>query len=502
MANLSSTNPNPAASPAAGQPAARIARRERRSARQAARRMVLLAGVSAIGFAAAAVLLSWAVDPLQHYRKAWYPPVYSGEERFQNAGLARNYRYDTIILGTSMTENFSPSAAGEALGGNVMKLPLRGSVISEQHETAKLALSTGQVKRVLWGLDYFALRTESDTGEGEFPGYLYDDRLWNDYPYWFSITPYAELAKGAAKKLTGRRGADLETLDNWDHWVKFDKRLVMADYKEAQQKEAHFGLNEDPLADVQRSFDTYALALVKAYPQVQFDFYYPPYSLLRHAVWRQTNPVRYDNQLTMRRWMFERLDAEPNAAVFDFQAESRWTFDLDQYKDLSHHRGSINTEIAEAVGRRDAAYRLTPDNIDAQNERLDRQVRSFVVRADDTVAAYPVRIGGHDIYFTSREAAGAEDMLVPAKELASALKLQLDWDAGSKTITLQRNNHVVKMTTGEALATVDDQKSEAPSSAKLIKNKLHIPFIFVATALGLNVDRDVREPAVTAISVH
>ncbi|WP_127532495.1 copper amine oxidase N-terminal domain-containing protein [Paenibacillus kobensis] len=503
MTNRANYDSTAASSPAAGMPVRGIARlRERQSAKQAARRMVLLAGVSAIGFAAAAVAFSWTVDPLQHYRKAWYPPVYSSEERYQNAGLARNYSYDTIILGTSMTENFSPNAVGKALGGKVMKLPLRGSVVSEQYETAKLALSTGQVKRVLWGLDYFALREESDTGEGTFPGYLYDDKLWNDYPYWFSITPYTELAKGAAKKLFSHHGTELETLDSWDSWTKFDKRLVLSDYKEAQQTEAYFGLNEDPLADVQESFNTYVLPLVKEYPQVQFDFYYPPYSILRHAVWRQTNPVRYDNQMTMRKWMFEQLDMQPNASVFDFQAESRWTFDLDQYKDLSHHRGSINTEIAEAVGRKDAAYLLTRGNIDEHNSQLNQQVRTFVIRDDDFVTSNPVLIMGEEVDFTSREEAGKDEVLVPAKELAAALKMQLVWDAGSKTITLQFGKHVVKMTTGEAFAIVDDQKKEAPSPAKLIKNKLHIPLIFVTEAVGLTIDQDVRGPAVTAFLVH
>ncbi|GFN30233.1 copper amine oxidase N-terminal domain-containing protein [Paenibacillus xylaniclasticus] len=502
MTNKASIHSNPAAMTAAEAPSRSVVLgRTKQSTNRAAKRMVLLAGVYTIGFAASAILLSWAIDPLQHYHKSWYPPIYSNEERFQNAGLARNYSYDTIIIGTSMTENFRPSEVGKALGGKAMKLPLRGSIISEQYQTAKLALSTGQVKRVLWGLDYFALRTKSDTGEGGFPGYLYDDKLWNDYPYWFSITPYAELAKGAFKKLIGQQ-TELETLDSWDSWTRFGKELVVADYKEALQKEAYFGLNEDPLADVQDAFDTYVMPLVVAYPEVQFDFYYPPYSVLRHVVWKQTNPVRYENQMTMRQWMLERLSDRPNADVYDFQAESSWTFDLNQYKDLSHHRGSINTAIAEAVGGRNPAYRLTSDNIDEHNRRLEQQVRTFVIRPDDSVTANPVRIGGRDVFFSTREAAGEEDLLVPAKELAAELKLQWRWDAGSRTITLKHNKHVVTMTIGEAFAIVDDQKKEVPSPAKLIKNKLHIPFFFAAEAVGLSVDRDVREPAVTAFVVH
>lgn len=477
--------------------------KRRRTSAQAAKRMVLLTGAFAIGFAGVAVLLSWAIDPLQHYHKSWYKPFFSSEERYQNAGLARNYDYDTIILGTSMTENFLPSVVGKAMGGHVMKLSLRGSLMPEQYETAKLALSTGKVKQVLWGIDYFALRQPTDEeGEG-FPSYLYDDNWLNDYSYWFSITPYEELAKGMTKLAVRRAEQNLERLDNWNNVVQFGRKLVMNDYRNAQQSEYYFGANEDPLSSVQQTFNTYVLSLVQAHPEVKFTFYYPPYSVLRQAVWQQTNLVRYENQLTMRKWMFEQLQSHPNARLFDFQAESGWTFDLDQYKDLSHHREAINTAIAEAIGRDDAAYRVTADNVDARNAMLEEQVNSLVINEKQgTVAAYPITIAGRQASFSNRTAAGDDDVLVPAKEAAALIGATMNWDAASKTFTMRRSDIRMTMSTGKAVANVNGTKLEAPSPAQLVDNKLNIPLIFVAECLGMHVTKTVKAPAVTAFSIE
>ncbi|EFM12657.1 copper amine oxidase domain protein [Paenibacillus curdlanolyticus YK9] len=477
------------------------ARLRRHAARKTAKRMVAAAGAFAVVFGALAVLLSWAIDPLQLYHKSWYPPVYSSEERYQNAGLARHYDYDTIILGTSMTENFLPSIVGQALGGKAMKLSIRGSTIPEQYDTANLALATDQVKTVLWGIDYFALRIGQDEAEDRFPSYMYDDSYWNDYKYWFSITPYEQLGHGIMKLVVKGEGGDLERLDNWNRWVTFDRKEVLADYRKARQQEAYYGTNEAPLADVQQAFVKYVLSVVKAHPEVQFRFYYPPYSILRHVVWQETNPVRFENQIYMRKWMFEQLSKLPNAWVYDFQGESRWTFDLDQYKDLSHHREEVNSAIAEAVGRNDSAYRITDQNVDSMNELLESQVRTYVIMEDGKVRAVPVQVNGKDVLFSTRIAADG-DIFVPAKEASVALKANLEWDVQTKTLTVSKGSNVLKMTMGKSDAARDERKMEAQSPIKLIKNRLQIPLIFVSKQLGFQVERPALEPAITPILIR
>ena len=65
-----------------------------------------LAAALALALAALIAFANWRVDPLQFYRRASYPPLLSDALRFQNPGLARNYDYDTLILGTSVSLGF------------------------------------------------------------------------------------------------------------------------------------------------------------------------------------------------------------------------------------------------------------------------------------------------------------------------------------------------------------------------------------------------------------
>lgn len=103
-----------------------------------------------------------------YHRPSWYTPLLSEEERYQNPGLAKNYDYDNIIIGTSMTENFLPSQVDASLGGTTLKLSMEGSTVDEHYKIAKLALETGKVKQVLWGLDYFSLKLATAEDEEDF----------------------------------------------------------------------------------------------------------------------------------------------------------------------------------------------------------------------------------------------------------------------------------------------------------------------------------------------
>ena len=63
----------------------------------------------------ALLLLGWGaivgavivIDPFQIYHKAtaFIPPIDNGHQIYANAGIAKSYDYDSVIIGSSMTEN-------------------------------------------------------------------------------------------------------------------------------------------------------------------------------------------------------------------------------------------------------------------------------------------------------------------------------------------------------------------------------------------------------------
>lgn len=433
-------------------------------------------------------LITAFIDPLQFYHHpSWYTPLLSEEERYQNPGLAKNYEYDNIIIGTSMTENFLPSQVDANLGGTTLKLSMEGSTVDEHYKIAKLALETGNVKQVLWGLDYFSLKLATAEEENDFPDYLYDGKLWTDYQYWFNSSVYKQFVRSIKSTLSGQVDQDLEYLYNWNDKVVFGKQYVAASYLKACNNEVDYGTNEESIDQVKVYFNTYIRPLLEEYPEVQFYFYYPPYSVMRQVAWYSSNPVRFDNQLVMRKWMFEQFEQFPNVKLYDFQTASEWTFDLDLYKDLSHHNGDVNTWIAEAIGQDSSKYRVTADNIEEFNSLLESQSESTVIDLSGNVYSSSVLVNGLPLAFTTRLVQGKEDLWLSAKELGTALSASIKWDATTKTVSLTSGENTIAMTVGSVEALVNGNVSTMDASPLLVGGKVLIPVAFVAEQLGWNV---------------
>ena len=57
----------------------------------------------------------FAIDPYYHYHTPWFGlQATPFQERYCNAGLAEHFDYDSVIIGSSMTENFRASWFDEA----------------------------------------------------------------------------------------------------------------------------------------------------------------------------------------------------------------------------------------------------------------------------------------------------------------------------------------------------------------------------------------------------
>ncbi|MEX3615022.1 copper amine oxidase N-terminal domain-containing protein [Paenibacillus glucanolyticus] len=469
-----------------------------RASRRAGKRMLIQFALVSIAAALLISCMTFVLDPFQFYRKAtWYSPVFTGEQRYQNPGLARNYPYDTIILGTSMTENFLPSEVGEALGGQALKLSMRGSTADEQFKIASLALETGKVKRVLWGLDYFALKNPDEGTDANFPDYLYDDIWWNDYKYWFNYSAYENFARGIAKSLLGGTPQNIEYLYNWNDEASYGSDQVMNAYDRARNTEHYFGVNEEPLEEVQHHFNTYVLSLVEAYPEVEFIVYSPPYSILRQKLWQDSNPARYSNQLEMKTWMFQQFNRYRNTQVYDFQAEADWTYDFSLFKDLSHHSQDINSRITWAISEGDVRYKVTPDNVEAFTERLSRQVDTVLITGKEARNVEVLIDGnGEPISFTSRKMPDETELMVPVKEAVEALGISAAYDTG--IVILSGRGPAVELKVDSTQAwesrSKEDRKNGVAKSEVTLRHapyvsggKTMVPLLQTAELLGYNV---------------
>ncbi|WP_199617564.1 copper amine oxidase N-terminal domain-containing protein [Paenibacillus alkalitolerans] len=452
----------------------------------------------AILYSFAFMALAYVVDPLQFYRKAWYPPLFSEEERYQNPGLAKNYEYDTIIVGSSMTQNFVPSYVERKLGGNVLKLSIEGSTSREQRLIAETALRTGKVKRVIWGLDYFALRGDSEavrSDQGPFPFHLYDDNLVNDILYLFNFSVVRQAAEVVYDRMAGEESETLETLNNWDEAADYGAERTYENYLTARGLESGMAESEVPLETVRKSFERNVLALIESYPDVQWVLYYPPYSILRHYVWYELNPERFDNQLSMKEWMFEKLSVFPNVSIHDFQSDESITFNLDNYKDISHHSQAINEYIIDGLAA--GAHIVTKDNVHEYTERLRRQVAELdPYRLDPNRVIVVVR--GQELAMDPKPVMTEDAVIMaPARGTLDKAGVGLNWDAASGQMTLKNGNVTVLLTAGRDTAGVNGERVMLDAAPRIAAGRLLIPLAAVAEILGFETEWDEGERTFT-----
>ncbi|MBW4840414.1 MAG: copper amine oxidase N-terminal domain-containing protein [Paenibacillaceae bacterium] len=434
----------------------------------------------------------YAVDPLQLYRKASYSPLFTKQQRYQNPGLAKSYAYDTIILGSSMTENFVPSEVGELLGGKVMKLSMEGSTAKEQRMIADVAVGTGQVKKVLWGIDYFSFRDNAVRDEANFPFYLYDDKVWNDYKYLLNVSD-VKHALGALllpkDQMPQLRNLDL--LNNWDASANYGPAQVYAKWQEARLSEQLTADYEPALEVVKQNFEENTMSFIEAHPDIEFIIYYPPYSVLRQQMWYSLNPERFDNQLEMKKYMYERFSAYDNVRVYDFQSDSTITYDLDEYKDLSHHSAAINRRIVEEIA--DGTHQVTAANVELNNRLLQEQVQSLVINEDGPVYSVVVNVNGQEVTFSELPPADDDQVRVPLKDFALAAGIEFNYDAANKTASLTRGDREVKVAVGADMATVNGTETPLETPTKIYNGRLTGPLLQIIHLLQGDVEVDQSE---------
>ena len=65
-------------------------------------------------------------------------------QRTQNNGIVRNFDYDGLITGTSITENFKSSEMDNIFGTSSIKVPYKGGSFKEVGDNISVALENNE----------------------------------------------------------------------------------------------------------------------------------------------------------------------------------------------------------------------------------------------------------------------------------------------------------------------------------------------------------------------
>lgn len=94
----------------------------------------------------------YVVDPYYHYHGPVAGlPLWLQDGRYQNVGAAENLDYDYLLMGTSVTANFTLEPFQQRLPGQTRKLIVQGGYFEDFLLPLDVALETHTVRQVFGG---------------------------------------------------------------------------------------------------------------------------------------------------------------------------------------------------------------------------------------------------------------------------------------------------------------------------------------------------------------
>jgi hypothetical protein len=356
-------------------------------------RRLLLASIACVLGAAA---LTFVVDPLQLFRPSRLA-FYSDDTRVQNAGLIRSQSFDTAFMGTSLAIHFRQSDIDRALGVRSLKLAMTGSNSRQQTFVLEQAIDRG-ARRVIWAMDDFIFVDAADIEADPFlsvdlyrrttkgiASYLFNAAMAKEslFAMLRSIPPLQHPLVQAAPYLPLKFA-----LENVDDIYALPRDFDVARTYNAKRTLAAFAYITDPVRSrflgegydsdaMVRHFERDAVGLITRHPDVIFDIYFPPYSILQFVAMRDASPVALKIVTDVTARIAERLTQLPNVRLHDFRAIKAVTHDLNNYSDVIHHSPVIDAKVLSWLAS--GGHRVDPKAPLAALDELKAQVEAYRV---------------------------------------------------------------------------------------------------------------------------
>lgn len=327
-----------------------------------------LAGLLAVLAACAAVV--YAVDPCLYFRiPTGHKPVFFNE-RYQDAGLAKNIRADTVLLGTSMVANYRVSKVEKTFGGTAVKLTIPDGYLSEFNHILDVEWRYHQPKRVIFGMDLNIMIRDESQLTGAMPDYLYNKSRLDDVKYLLNKDALYDSVYTLMQNRAGTAGT-LDEAFTWDQNRWWNHMTALANYSRPAQVKTAVA-SDAYRKNVQANLKVVE-SWLRAHPDTEFDIFLPPYSIL---FWDKTA------RLGETEAMFSALD-QITAALLSYKnvklyfplGDTDLVTNLDLYCDYIHHSGAVCTQVLEMIHQDQT--RLTEANREKTLAQWKEYVESY-----------------------------------------------------------------------------------------------------------------------------
>lgn len=320
------------------------------------------------------------IDPFFHFHKPVPELRYnltSDNQRYLTDGILKNFKYDAVIIGTSMTENFKSSEFDNLWQCNSVKVPLPGATYKEIGDNLKRAFTGNEnIKYVFCSLDRQWLLASKDHmlyQEELYPTYLYDNNIWNDVKYILNKTVILknDLATLRYTK-DGHETTSFDDYSNWSDLYQYGKDAVLGSYDRQSQK-MEKQMTKELKQQVRESINQNITTIARNNPDTVFYYFMTPYSVL----WWDSllRDGTFEQNIAAEKVAIEELLQCKNIKLFSFANNFALITNLDHYKDTSHYSGEVNSQIARWMKTNE--YRINKGNYIEYLENIRSFYKNF-----------------------------------------------------------------------------------------------------------------------------
>lgn len=307
------------------------------------------------------------VDPYHHYHKPLSCFTYSSADAvYVNDGKCKNFDYDAIITGTSMTSGFSEKEASDLFQMTFLRATFLGEGFKRINENLETAIEHNpDLRLVIRSVDPLWFITDLNwMAYDNYPLYLYNDSIMDDVKYLYNIDIWMDsmIPTLITYKKSGREPRETYTqlehnqkeylekeiaLDNYERPIKENNDIDAADF-------------EEYLSCIDQNLDVNLLNVIENHPDIEFYLYFPPYSILWWDSINQAGEGRVERRVYMEQYVIEKILKYDNVRLFSFTNNYDLICNLDNYSDEIHYHPDINSKILKWM--KSGEYEITEDN--------------------------------------------------------------------------------------------------------------------------------------------
>lgn len=330
-------------------------------------------------------LISYVVDPFFQFR-ANPDTRYFLNPRFVTGGLAKTYDYNTVVLGSSMAQNYNLNILRNIdAESRPVKLSTGGMNCVEM-EYIYSFIKKEQVRTFIINIDIPQFNSTFE--EVRYPQYLYEEGIINKLKYLYGYETFVRFTPidiGLTLYLKDKSNItpeyDMKTnIDNVgntsldvDYGADYVKQLYLSGWT----------VSEQPLEDMESRMQTRLDSMLARispdrYPDAEYIFVMPPYSALYWYYTKQQG--YYDEFMDFTRYISKSISKYNNVRIaFFFDIDE--IIDLNYYADITHFDPVISDKILENINN--PVYTLDSSAIEYRLQRVDSLVNVFVEQNKD-----------------------------------------------------------------------------------------------------------------------